>query len=86
MAKLLEAGLTMDPKLVDAAVKAHDQALDSAISNPNLVASKADFAAVHVADARVIASAGQAKAVLSPQCLPRKHGAPDEISCRQQLR
>ena len=53
VAKLLEAGLTMDPKLVHAAVKAHDQALDSAISNPNLVASKADFAAAVEALARM---------------------------------
>ena len=44
-AELLEAGLTVDPELVHAAVKAHYQALDSAISNPNLVASKADFGA-----------------------------------------
>jgi hypothetical protein len=55
--KLLEAGLTMDPKLVYAAVQAHDKALDSAVSNPNLVASKADFAAVNEALARMIASA-----------------------------
>ena len=44
-AELLEAGLTVDPELVHAAVKALYQALDSAISNPNLVASKADFGA-----------------------------------------
>ena len=55
--KLLEAGLTMDPKLVYAAVAAHDKALDSAVSNPNLVASQADFAAVNEALARMIASA-----------------------------
>ena len=55
--KLLEAGLTMDPKLVYAAVAAHDKALESAVLNPNLVASQADFAAVNEALARMIASA-----------------------------
>ena len=55
--ELREAGLTMDPKLVYAEVAARDKELDSAVSNPNLVASKADFAAVNEALARMIASA-----------------------------
>jgi len=59
--KLLETGLTMDPKLVRAAVAAHSKALDSAVSNPKLVASKEDFAAVNEALARMIASADKQK-------------------------
>ena len=54
--KLLESGLTMDPSLIKAAVAAHDKALKSAASNPNLVTTKADFAAVNEALARMIAS------------------------------
>ena len=61
VAKWLEAGLTMDPKLVYGAVMAHDQVLVSAVSNPDLVASKADFAAVNEALARKIASADKQK-------------------------
>lgn len=61
VAKLLEAGLTMDPALIKAAVKAHDKALDSAVTNPNLVTSKQDFAAVNEALARMIASADKEK-------------------------
>mmetsp|Transcript_63671 Transcript_63671/g.149544 ORF Transcript_63671/g.149544 Transcript_63671/m.149544 type:complete len:371 (+) Transcript_63671:76-1188(+) len=59
--KLLEAGLTMDPKLIKAAVAAHDKALDSAVKSPQLVASKADFAAVNEALARMIASSNKDK-------------------------
>merc|ERR1712072_11129 len=59
--KLLEAGLTMDPKLVYAAVAAHDKAIEGAMSNKNLVASKADFAAVNEALARMISSADKNK-------------------------
>mmetsp|Transcript_41351 Transcript_41351/g.97123 ORF Transcript_41351/g.97123 Transcript_41351/m.97123 type:complete len:385 (+) Transcript_41351:70-1224(+) len=59
--KLLEVGLTMDPKLVRAAVDAHSKALDSAVKNPKLVASKEDFAAVNEALARMIASANKEK-------------------------
>jgi len=59
--KLLEAGLTMDPKLVYAAVAAHDKAIEGAMSNKNLVASKADFAAVNEALARMISSADNNK-------------------------
>jgi len=59
--KLLEAGLTMDPALVNAAVKAHETAIRGAIDKPNLVASKADFAAVNEALARMIASADKEK-------------------------
>ena len=82
--ELREAGLTMDPTLVYAEVAAHDKELDSAVSNPNLVASKADFAAVNEALARMIAFADEQHS-LSPQCFPREQGAPDEVSCRQQL-
>ena len=56
---LLESGLTMDPKLIKAAVAAHDKALDSALKDPNLVTTKADFAAVNEALARMIASANK---------------------------
>lgn len=59
--KLLEAGLTMDPKLVYAAVAAHDKAIGSALNNKNLVASKADFAEVNEALARMIASSNSQK-------------------------
>ncbi|CAE7870499.1 unnamed protein product, partial [Symbiodinium necroappetens] len=59
--KLLESGLTMDPALIKAAVAAHDKALKSAASNPNLMTSKADFAAVNEALARMIASANKDK-------------------------
>jgi len=58
---LLESGLTMDPKLIKAAVAAHDKALDSALKDPNLVTTKADFAAVNEALARMIASANKDK-------------------------
>ena len=56
---LLESGLTMDPKLIKAAVAAHDKALDSALKDPSLVTTKADFAAVNEALARMIASANK---------------------------
>jgi len=59
--KLLDAGLTMDPKLIQAAVKAHEKALASAAGSPSLVTSKADFAAVNEALARMIASADPEK-------------------------
>mmetsp|Transcript_37087 Transcript_37087/g.85726 ORF Transcript_37087/g.85726 Transcript_37087/m.85726 type:complete len:376 (+) Transcript_37087:76-1203(+) len=59
--KVLESGLTMDPKLIQAAVAAHDKALDGALSNPNLMASPADWAAVNEALARMIGSADPAK-------------------------
>jgi len=59
--RLLDAGLTMDPKLIQAAVKAHEKALASAAGSPTLVASKADFAAVNEALARMIASADPEK-------------------------
>merc|ERR1740129_2306783 len=59
--KLLEAGLTMDPALVNAAVKAHETAIRGAMDKPNLVASRADFAAVNEALARMIASADKEK-------------------------
>ncbi|KAL9139156.1 PCP peridinin chlorophyll protein extrinsic protein [Amphidinium carterae] len=59
--KLLEVGLTMDPKLVRAAVEAHSKALDSAKTNAKLMASKEDFAAVNEALARMIASADKQK-------------------------
>ena len=39
----------MDPKLVAAAVAAHAKAIEEAVGNPGLVASKADFAAVNEA-------------------------------------
>lgn len=65
--KVLETGLTMDPKLIQAAVAAHDKALDNAINNPGLVTSKADWAAVNEALARMIGSAdaGKFKALLT---------------------
>lgn len=65
--KVLESGLTMDPKLIQAAVAAHDKALDNAINNPGLVTSKADWAAVNEALARMIGSAdpGKFKALLT---------------------
>merc|ERR1712050_135338 len=59
--KLLETGLTMDPALVKAAVVAHQKAIEGAVGQPGLVASKADFAAVNEALARMIASADKAK-------------------------
>ena len=49
----------VDPKLIKAAVAAHDKALDSALKDPNLVTTKADFAAVNEALARMIASANK---------------------------
>ena len=65
--KVLESGLTMDPKLIQAAVAAHEKAIDSAITNPGLMTSKADWAAVNEALARMIASAdpGQFRALLN---------------------
>jgi len=69
--KLLESGLTMDPALIKAAVAAHDKALKSAASNPNLMTSKADFAAVNEALARMIASANKARCI--PEALIRQH-------------
>eukprot|EP00933_Yihiella_yeosuensis_P024925 TRINITY_DN1931_c0_g2_i1.p1 TRINITY_DN1931_c0_g2~~TRINITY_DN1931_c0_g2_i1.p1 ORF type:complete len:392 (-),score=105.23 TRINITY_DN1931_c0_g2_i1:527-1702(-) len=57
MVRLLESGLTMNPTLIYDAVKAHSNAIKSALSNPNLVTTKADFAAVNEANARMIASA-----------------------------
>ena len=65
--KVLETGLTMDPKLIQAAVAAHDKALDNAINNPGLVTFKADWAAVNEALARMIGSAdaGKFKALLT---------------------
>ena len=64
---VLESGLTMDPKLIQAAVAAHDKALDNAINNPGLVTSKADWAAINEALARMIGSAdaGKFKALLT---------------------
>lgn len=59
--KVLEVGLSMDPKLITAAVAAHDKALDGAVGNPGLVASKADYAAVVEALARLIGSADKGK-------------------------
>jgi len=59
--KLLEAGLTMDPALVKAAVKAHSKAITGAVNQKGLVASKADFTAVNEALARMIASADKEK-------------------------
>ena len=59
--KTLEVGLSMDPKLVAAAVAAHSKAIAGAVNNPGLVASKADFAAVNEALARMIGSADPAK-------------------------
>lgn len=57
----------MDPKLIQAAVAAHDKALDNAINNPGLVTSKADWAAINEALARMIGSAdaGKFKALLT---------------------
>jgi len=52
---------TMDPALVKAAVVAHQKAIEGAVGQPGLVASKADFAAVNEALARMIASADKAK-------------------------
>lgn len=59
--KLLEVGLTMDPALVKTAVQAHEKAIMGALGNKGLVASKADFAAVNEALARMIASADREK-------------------------
>ena len=47
--KTLEVGLSMDPKLVAAAVAAHGKAIEGAVGIPGLVASKADFAVVNEA-------------------------------------
>ncbi|MFC4290669.1 hypothetical protein ACFOYZ_29220 [Neobacillus cucumis] len=60
-ANTLEVGASMDMKLVGAAVAAHDKAIDGALSNPGFVASKADWAAVNDALARMIGSADPAK-------------------------
>ena len=59
--KLLEVGLTMDPALVKTAVQVHEKAIKGALGNKGLVASKADFAAVNEALARMIASADREK-------------------------
>lgn len=59
--KTLAVGASMDPNLVGAAVAAHDKALDNAIDNPGLVASKADVTAVVDALARMIGSADPGK-------------------------
>jgi len=59
--KLLEVGLTMDPALVKTAVQVHEKAIKGALGNKGLVASKADFAAVNEALARMIASADKEK-------------------------
>ena len=66
--KLLESGLTMDPSLIKAAVAAHDKALKSAASNPNLVTTKADFAAVNEALARMIASGNKVHGLHIGRC------------------
>ena len=59
--KTLEVGLSMDPKLVAAAVAAHAKDIEGAVGNPGIVASKADFAAVNEALARMMGSADPAK-------------------------
>lgn len=61
ISKLLDSGLSMDPALIRAAVKAHDKAIEAALNQPGLVAPKADFAKVNEATARMIASADQKK-------------------------
>lgn len=61
LAKTLAVGSSMDLKLVGAAVAAHDKAIDNAIDTPGLVATKADYAAVNDALARMIGSADPAK-------------------------
>jgi hypothetical protein len=60
-AKTLGVGASMDMKLVGAAVAAHDTAIDNALQNPGLVATKADWAAVNDALARLIGSADPVK-------------------------
>jgi len=51
----------MDPALIMAAVKAHDKALDAAVSDPKLLAPLPEVEDVFVALARMIGSGGAEK-------------------------
>merc|ERR1719174_948132 len=59
--RVLEAGLAADPRLIMAAVSAHDKALDDAIGRPGNVLPLNDHEDVTVAIARMIASMPNAK-------------------------
>merc|ERR1711957_830574 len=58
---VLQDALAMDPALIMAAVKAHDKALDAAVSDPKLLAPLPEVEEIFVALARMIGSGGAEK-------------------------